>query len=67
MEQVDAEHHCYRRHELRAISRTWNCRHLANPVIHRSIARACEVEGFCPEICTPEQLMARRERPEHVE
>jgi hypothetical protein len=37
---------------------TWNCKHLANRVIHGAIVRACEAEGFrCPEICTPEHLM----------
>jgi hypothetical protein len=37
---------------------TWNCKHLANPFIHRRIVQACETEGFrCPEICTPEHLM----------
>jgi hypothetical protein len=37
---------------------TWNCKHLANRLIHRAIVQACEVEGFrCPEICTPEHLM----------
>jgi hypothetical protein len=37
---------------------TWNCRHLANRVIHRAIVRVCENEGLrCPEICTPEHLM----------
>lgn len=37
---------------------TWNCKHLANPFIHRRLVQVCEVEGFrCPEICTPEELM----------
>jgi hypothetical protein len=37
---------------------TWNCKHLANRIIHRKIVQACEAEGFrCPEICTPEELM----------
>jgi predicted nucleic acid-binding protein len=37
---------------------TWNCKHLANPVIHRKIVRVCEAEGYCcPDICTPEYLM----------
>jgi hypothetical protein len=37
---------------------TWNCKHLANPIIHQKIVRTCEAEGFrCPEICTPEHLM----------
>jgi hypothetical protein len=37
---------------------TWNCKHLANLVIHRKIVRVCEAEGFrCPDICTPEYLM----------
>jgi hypothetical protein len=37
---------------------SWNCKHLANPVIRRKLVRACEAEGFCcPEICTPEDLM----------
>lgn len=29
-----------------AVLLTWNCKHLANPSIHRKIVRACEVEGL---------------------
>jgi hypothetical protein len=37
---------------------TWNCKHLANPIISRNVVRTCERHGFeCPVICTPEQLM----------
>jgi hypothetical protein len=37
---------------------TWNCKHLANPIIHREVVRACEAKDFrCPQICTPEKLM----------
>jgi hypothetical protein len=33
---------------------TWNCKHLANPIIHQEVVRACEAEGFrCPEIARP--------------
>jgi predicted nucleic acid-binding protein len=37
---------------------TWNCAHLANGLIVRSLRRVCEAHGFeCPEIRTPEELM----------
>jgi hypothetical protein len=39
---------------------TWNCKHLANPVITPKVARACERAGFrSPEICTPEIILKR--------
>lgn len=56
--QTDAEHIAIAAVNAIPLLVTWNCKHLANAVIHRSIVRACEIEGFrCPEICTPEQLM----------
>lgn len=37
---------------------TWNCVHLANATITKSVARICWQEGFeCPVICTPEELL----------
>ena len=37
---------------------TWNCRHLANPVIQEKIAVHLEQLGlFLPIICTPEELL----------
>ncbi|MBK7002419.1 MAG: type II toxin-antitoxin system VapC family toxin [Rhodoferax sp.] len=37
---------------------TWNCRHIANPEIQRSIAEHLEQLGlFLPFICTPEELL----------
>jgi hypothetical protein len=37
---------------------TWNCRHIANPVIQRGIAEYLEQTGlFLPFICTPEELL----------
>jgi len=37
---------------------TWNCRHIANPEIQRSIAAYLERIGlFLPFICTPEELL----------
>jgi hypothetical protein len=37
---------------------TWNCRHIANPVIQEKIAIHLEELGlFLPIICTPEQLL----------
>lgn len=37
---------------------TWNCRHIANPEIQRSIAAYLEPVGlFLPFICTPEELL----------
>jgi len=37
---------------------TWNCRHIANAVIFRSVEAACRAEGYeAPVLCTPEELM----------
>ncbi|MFA7241690.1 MAG: type II toxin-antitoxin system VapC family toxin [Sulfuricellaceae bacterium] len=37
---------------------TWNCRHIANPVIQEKIAAYLEQQGlFLPIICTPEELL----------
>jgi hypothetical protein len=37
---------------------TWNCVHLANATITKTVARICRQEGFeCPVICTPEELL----------
>lgn len=37
---------------------TWNCKHIANAVIFRSVERACRKRGYEPPVlCTPEELM----------
>lgn len=37
---------------------TWNCRHIANPMIQEGIAEYLEQQGrFLPIICTPEELL----------
>ncbi len=37
---------------------TWNCRHIANPIIQEKIAAYLEQRGlFLPLICTPEELL----------
>lgn len=37
---------------------TWNCRHIANPIIQEKIAAYLEERGlFLPLICTPEELL----------
>lgn len=37
---------------------TWNCKHIANAEIQKTIARICNKNGFnTPITCTPEQLM----------
>jgi len=37
---------------------TWNCKHIANAVIFRSVERACRKNGYEPPVmCTPEALM----------
>ena len=37
---------------------TWNCRHIANPLIQEGIAEYLEQRGlFLPIICTPEELL----------
>jgi hypothetical protein len=37
---------------------TWNCTHLANATIAKSVASVCGQHGCeCPVICTPEELM----------
>ena len=41
---------------------TWNCRHIANPVIQEGIAEYLEQQGlFLPIICTPEELLGGRD------
>jgi hypothetical protein len=37
---------------------TWNCKHIANAVVLRMVAKICREHGFEPPvICTPEELM----------
>ncbi len=37
---------------------TWNCRHIANATIIKTVRKVCEEYGFtCPIICTPEELL----------
>jgi hypothetical protein len=37
---------------------TWNCRHIANPIIQEGIAEYLEQQGLLlPIICTPEELL----------
>ncbi len=37
---------------------TWNCRHIANAVIFRSVEAVCRAHGYEPPVmCTPEELM----------
>jgi predicted nucleic acid-binding protein len=37
---------------------TWNCTHIANAVIFRSVERACRARGYEPPVmCTSEELM----------
>lgn len=41
---------------------TWNCRHIANPVIQEKIAAHLEQQGlFLPIICTPEELLGGKD------
>lgn len=37
---------------------TWNCKHIANAVVLRKVAKMCREHGYEPPvICTPEELM----------
>jgi hypothetical protein len=37
---------------------TWNCAHIANAMIVKTVQAICAQNGFsCPVICTPEELM----------
>ncbi len=37
---------------------TWNCRHIANAVMRKSLAVICEAAGYeIPVICTPLELI----------
>lgn len=37
---------------------TWNCRHIANAVMRKSLAAICEAAGYeIPVICTPLELI----------
>ncbi len=44
---------------------TWNCRHIANAEMEPRIREVCLRHGWrCPEICTPEQLLPKKEEGE---
>jgi predicted nucleic acid-binding protein len=37
---------------------TWNCTHIANAIVFRTVANVCREMGFEPTtVCTPEELM----------
>jgi predicted nucleic acid-binding protein len=37
---------------------TWNCKHIANPVLRPRLERACRLRGLVlPVLCTPKSLM----------
>ena len=37
---------------------TWNCKHIANPVLRPRIEEACREDGFEPPvICTPQEML----------
>ncbi len=37
---------------------TWNCKHIANAAMIRTVEGVCREQGFdCPVMCTPEELM----------
>jgi hypothetical protein len=56
--EADAEHIATAAFNSVRFLLTWNCKHLANPVIARKVAQLCEDRGLvCPQICTPETLM----------
>lgn len=39
---------------------TWNCVHLANAFIFKSVVKVCNQYGHgCPVICTPEELLGK--------
>jgi hypothetical protein len=39
---------------------TWNCAHIANAMIAKTVQAICVQNGFsCPVICTPEELMEK--------
>jgi hypothetical protein len=39
---------------------TWNCRHLANAELQKTVARICQQQGYnMPILCTPETLMGK--------
>uniref|UniRef100_Q3ARD6 Uncharacterized protein n=1 Tax=Chlorobium chlorochromatii (strain CaD3) TaxID=340177 RepID=Q3ARD6_CHLCH len=40
---------------------TWNCRHIANPIIQEKISLYLEQQGlYLPIICTPEELIGEK-------
>jgi hypothetical protein len=37
---------------------TWNCKHIANAQMQKTVAEICRAAGYePPTICTPEELM----------
>jgi len=38
---------------------TWNLKHIANPMIQKSVRKLIEAQGYeMPTFCTPEQLFS---------
>nr|VFK36334.1 MAG: PIN domain-containing protein [Candidatus Kentron sp. SD]VFK38535.1 MAG: PIN domain-containing protein [Candidatus Kentron sp. SD] len=57
----DALHICVATMHRADFLLTWNCRHIANPLIQEGIAEYLEPKGlFLPIICTPEELLGDR-------
>ena len=41
---------------------TWNCTHIANATLRSRIEKVCRLAGYePPTICTPQELLERRE------
>ena len=41
---------------------TWNCKHIANPIVQAAIADYLETVGFLlPFVCTPEELLGEND------
>ena len=56
--RADAEHIAYAATSSVRFLLTWNCKHLANRMIHRRVTQRCESLGLsCPRVCTPETMM----------
>ena len=62
---ADALHLAYAIHHKVDIFLTWNCTHLANPDMERPLYDYCIANRlWFPLICTPEEMIARKEIPE---
>ena len=66
--KLDAFHLAYAVHYRVPYLLTWNCAHLADPEVELRLAKFClRRDLWVPVVCTPENMLMRREDGDDVE